>query len=90
MAKQYAVLSLHEKVKVIEVKEKDKLSVREIMMRFKCDKTQIYNTLRQKDKIMNRLLQGNGRMQKKAKVTGNEKIKKNHISGPLVKMKLSQ
>jgi hypothetical protein len=34
-------LSLNEKVKVIEAKEKDKHSVREIMMRFKCGKTQV-------------------------------------------------
>jgi hypothetical protein len=52
MAKSYVVLSLNEKVKVIEAKEKDKLSVREIKMLFKCGKTQVYNTLKQKDKIM--------------------------------------
>jgi hypothetical protein len=45
MAKLY-VPSLNEKVKAIEAKEKDKLSVREIMMRFKCGKTQVYNTLK--------------------------------------------
>jgi hypothetical protein len=52
--------SLNEKVKVIEAKEKYKLSVWKIMMQFKCGKTQVYNTLKQKDKIMNRWLQGNG------------------------------
>jgi hypothetical protein len=45
-------LSLNEKVKVIEAKEKDKLSVWEILMRFKCGKTQAYNSLKQKDKVM--------------------------------------
>jgi predicted DNA-binding protein YlxM (UPF0122 family) len=97
MAKSYVALSLNEKVKVIEAKEKDKLSVREIMKRFKCGKTQVYNTLKQKDKIMNEWLQGNGRMKRKAKVTGNEEInevvwewfmnarsKNIHISGPMV------
>ena len=74
MAKSYVALSLNEKVKVIEAKEKDKLSVREIMMQFKCGKTQIYNMLKQKDKIMNEWLQGNGRMKRKAKITGNEEI----------------
>jgi hypothetical protein len=44
------VLSLNEKVKVTETKELDKLSVLEIIMQFKCDKTQVYNTLKQKDK----------------------------------------
>jgi predicted DNA-binding protein YlxM (UPF0122 family) len=53
-------LSLNEKVKVIEVKEKDKLSVREIMMWFKRGKTQVYDTLKQNDKIMNEWLQRNG------------------------------
>jgi predicted DNA-binding protein YlxM (UPF0122 family) len=57
MVKSYRALSLNEKVKAIEAKEKDKLSVREIMMRFKCGKMQVYNTLKQKDKIMNEWLQ---------------------------------
>jgi hypothetical protein len=74
MAKSYVVLSLNEKVKVIEAKETDKLSVREIMMRFKCGKTQVYNTLKQKDNIMNDWLQGNGRIKRKAKITSNEEI----------------
>jgi hypothetical protein len=97
MANSYVALSLNEKVKVTEAKEKYKLSVQEIMMRFKCGKTQVYNTLKQKDKTMNEWPQGNGRMKRKAKVTGNGEIKevvwewfttarsKNiHISGPLV------
>jgi hypothetical protein len=58
MAKSYVALSINEKVKVIEAKEKDKLSVRETMMQFKCGKMQVYNTLQQKDKIMNEWLQG--------------------------------
>jgi predicted DNA-binding protein YlxM (UPF0122 family) len=60
MAKSYVALLLNEKIKVIEAKEIDKLSVREIMMRFKCGKTQVYNILKQKEKIMNDWLQGNG------------------------------
>jgi hypothetical protein len=74
MSKPYVALSLNKKVKVNEAKEKDKLSVQEIMMRLKCGKTQVYKTLKQKDKIMNEWLQGNGRMKRKAKVTGNEEI----------------
>jgi hypothetical protein len=63
------------------------------MMQFKCGKTQVYNTLKQKDKIMNEWLQGNGRMKRRAKVTGNEVVwewfknarsKGIHISGPMV------
>jgi hypothetical protein len=60
-------LSLNKKVKVLEAKEKDKLSALEIMMRFKCRKTQVYNTFKQKDKMMNERLQGNGQMKRKAK-----------------------
>jgi hypothetical protein len=52
--------SLNKKVKAIEAKENDKISVWEIMMQIKCDKTQVYNTPEQKDKIMNEWLQGNG------------------------------
>jgi hypothetical protein len=74
MAKSYVALSLNEKVKVIEAKGKDKLLVQEIMMRFKCGKMQVFNMLKQKDKIMNEWLQGNSRMKRKAKVTGNEEI----------------
>jgi hypothetical protein len=65
-------LSLNEKV--IEAKEKDKLSVWEVMMWFKCGKTQVCNQLKQKDKIMKEWLQGKGRMKRKAKVNGNEEI----------------
>jgi hypothetical protein len=50
MTKLYVALSLNEKVKIIEAKENDKLSVREIMMLLQCGK---YNTLKQKDKIIN-------------------------------------
>jgi predicted DNA-binding protein YlxM (UPF0122 family) len=93
MATSYVMLPLNEKCKVIEAKEKDKLSVREIMMWFKCSKMQVYNTLRQKDKILNKWLQGNGQMKRRAKVTGNEVVwewitkarsKNIHISSPMV------
>jgi hypothetical protein len=46
MAKSYVALLLNKKVKVIEAKEKDKLSVREIIMQFKCGKMQECNTLK--------------------------------------------
>jgi transposase len=72
MAKSCVALSLNEKVRVIEAKDKDKLSVREIMKRFKCGRTQVYNVLKQKNKIMNEWLQGNGRMKRKVKVTRKE------------------
>jgi hypothetical protein len=77
-------LSLNKKKsKSLKLKKRDKLLLQEIMMRFKRGKTQVYNTLTQKYKIMNEWLQykimnewlqGNGRMKRKAKVTGNEEI----------------
>jgi hypothetical protein len=60
------VLSLNDKVKVIEAKEKDKLSVWKMMKLFRCGETQVYNTLKQEDKIMNEWLQGNGQMKGRA------------------------
>jgi hypothetical protein len=63
MAKSYIVLLLNEKVKIIEAKEREKLSVGEIMMQFKWGKLQVCNTLGQKDKT-----------KWKAKVTDNEEI----------------
>jgi hypothetical protein len=42
----------------------EKFSVREITMWFKHGKTQVYNTFKQKDTILNEWLQGNGRMKK--------------------------
>ena len=45
-------LSLSEKVKAIEAKEENKPLAREIMLKFKCGKTQIYETLKHKDKIV--------------------------------------
>lgn len=47
-----SALTLAEKVKVIELKEKDKLSIKEIVSRFKCGKTQIYYALKNKEKIL--------------------------------------
>ncbi|XP_068081809.1 uncharacterized protein [Anabrus simplex] len=44
LAKKYKSLKLNEKVKVIEASDKEKLSVREIMSRFRCGKTQLGNT----------------------------------------------
>lgn len=72
--KKYVSLTLNEKMKVIEASEKDKLTVREIMLRFKCGKTQIYDTLKNKDKIREEWMKGNGQMKRKAKKTGNEEI----------------
>jgi hypothetical protein len=91
MANSYVALSLKKNVEVIEAKEKDKLSVRKIMMRLQ----HTLNTthLNRRDEIMIEWLQGNGRMKKKATVTGNEVVREwftnarsnnIHISGPMV------
>jgi hypothetical protein len=50
MAESY-VESPNGKVKAIEATEKDKLSVWEIMIRFKCGKMQVYGQMKRKAKV---------------------------------------
>ncbi|KAL4152706.1 hypothetical protein QTP88_000539 [Uroleucon formosanum] len=45
-------LTLSDKVKLIELKETQKLSTNELITRFKCGKTQIYYAIKNKEKIM--------------------------------------
>ncbi|KAE9528589.1 hypothetical protein AGLY_012164 [Aphis glycines] len=45
-------LTLSDKVKLIELKETQKLSTKELITRFKCGKTQVYDAIKNKDKIM--------------------------------------
>ena len=75
MSRKNVALSLSDKVKVIELHQKKKRSVREIMLQFSCGKTQIYETLKNKERIMSEWLGGsNGEMKRKQKATGYEKI----------------
>ncbi|XP_027850980.1 tigger transposable element-derived protein 4-like [Aphis gossypii] len=45
-------LTLSDKVKLIELKETQKLSMKELITRFKCGKTQVYDAIKNKEKIM--------------------------------------
>jgi len=45
-------LTLPDKVKLIESKETEKLSMKELITKFKCGKTQAYNAIKSKEKIM--------------------------------------
>jgi hypothetical protein len=45
-------LTLSDKVKLIELKETQKLSTKELIIRFKCGKTQVYDAIKNKEKIM--------------------------------------
>ena len=74
-------LSLSEKVKVIEAKEKNKPLVREIMLKFKCGKTQIYETLKHKDEIVSEWMQRNGQMKEKYKFLVRYSKKKKTVTG---------
>ncbi|CAI6369824.1 unnamed protein product, partial [Macrosiphum euphorbiae] len=49
-------LTLSDKVKLIELKETQKLSTKELITRFKCGKTQVYDAIKNKDKIMDEWL----------------------------------
>jgi hypothetical protein len=68
------VLDLNAKVKVIEASEKDKLTMKQIVDKFKIGKTQVYDILKSKSDTKREWLTGNGSMKRKLKKTGNEDI----------------
>jgi len=47
-----AALTLSSKVKLIELKEHGNFNMKDLITRFKCGKTKLYNTIKNKDKIM--------------------------------------
>ncbi|KAL4098198.1 hypothetical protein QTP88_022846 [Uroleucon formosanum] len=49
-------LTLSDKVKLIELKETQKLSTNELITKFKCGKTQVYDAIKNKEKIMDEWL----------------------------------
>jgi transposase len=53
-SKKRVVLDLHTKIKVVEVCEKDKLSVKDIVTKFSVGKTQVYDLLKAKSETRNR------------------------------------
>jgi len=48
----HTALTLSNKVKLIELKETQKLSTKELITRFKCGKTQVYDVIKNREKIM--------------------------------------
>jgi uncharacterized protein (DUF2147 family) len=68
------VLDLNAKVKVIEASEKDELTMKQIVGKFKIGKTQVYDILKSKSDIEREWLTGNGSVKRKLKKTGNKDI----------------
>jgi hypothetical protein len=63
--KKRVLLHLNAKVKVTVASEKDKLTVKQIVGRFKIGKTRVYNILKSKLEIKHEWLTGNGSMKRK-------------------------
>ena len=74
--KKLVSLTISEKVQIIELNEKSKVPVKALVEQFKCGKTVIYDTLKNKKEIMDEWITGNGAMKRKLKITGNEEINK--------------
>lgn len=68
------VLSLDQKMEVINLKEKENLSVMHITKKFNIGKTQFYEIMKNKEEIKENWLKGNGEMKRKLRKTGNEEI----------------
>jgi hypothetical protein len=66
-SKKTVVLDLNAKVKVVEASEKDKLTMKHIVGKFKTGKTQVYDILKSKLDIKQEWLTGNGSMKMELK-----------------------
>jgi hypothetical protein len=64
-SKNWVVLDLNAKVKVVEASEKDKLTIKQIVGKFKIGKTQVYDILKLKSDIKRGWLTGNEKGWKK-------------------------
>ncbi|KAL4132599.1 hypothetical protein QTP88_009723 [Uroleucon formosanum] len=68
-------LTLSDKVKLIELKETQKLSTNELITRFKCGKTQVYDAIKIKEKIMDEWVNSkNSGKSKRVKTSSFEQI----------------
>lgn len=68
-------LSLKSKIDLIKCSEEQKLSPKQLVLRFKCGKTQVYEILKNKDKIKEEWMRGsNGDVKRKPKENSNEDI----------------
>jgi putative IMPACT (imprinted ancient) family translation regulator len=75
-SKKRAVVDRNAKMKVIEASEKDKLTMKQIVGKFKIGKAQVYNILKSKSDIKHEWLTDNGSMKRKLKKSGNVNIHK--------------
>lgn len=92
-------LSLAEKYELLKFHSENKMSVKDLTMKFKCGKTLVYDTIKNKEKIKSDYLRGeNCNSKRKIRKTGNEEINRIlyewfldarsrnlPISGPLLK-----
>lgn len=76
--KKFNTLTLKSKIDLIKCHEEQKVSVKLLVDQFKCGKTQVYEILKNKDKIKSKWTDGNhhGDIKRKARKTGNEEINK--------------
>jgi hypothetical protein len=65
--KKRVMLDLNAKAKVVEASEKDKLTMKQIVGKFKIDKTQVYDILKSKSDIKREWSIGNGSIKMKLK-----------------------
>jgi hypothetical protein len=98
-SKKRVVLNLNTIMKVIESSEKNKLTLKQILVKIKIGKTQVDDILKSKSDIKCEWLTGNCSMKRKLKNTGNEDINeivwqwficartKNSVSGPMLQQK---
>ncbi|KAJ8866072.1 hypothetical protein PR048_033596 [Dryococelus australis] len=73
---KHKALSLRDKVKVIEAHEKEKVPPKQLVVCFNCGKTQIYETIKNEDKILQGWFKGTAGQIKRlnARSTVNEDI----------------
>lgn len=76
--KKLNTLTLKSKVELIKCHEEQNMSVKLLIDKYKCSKTQVYDILKNKDKIKSTWLSGNlpAYAQRKSRKTGNEEINK--------------
>jgi len=69
-------VSLNTKIQTIDTVYKDKLSVKNVMIKFDVKKTAVYTALKNKEQLKQEWLSGNGKLKRKKKVTANDDINK--------------
>ena len=73
-SKKIHLLTVNEKVEILELHKNGKVSVKELVKRFQCGKTQIHDALKNKVQIVNDWVAGKGAKKRKGRLTSNEDI----------------